>query len=133
MKESISILKKIELNSSTISLRSDGIILFDVKPNVTITEKDAKEMVDTAGKIGGNKKHLILIIAGKYALADKEARDFAAGEYGNKYTIAGAFVIKSLAQKILGNAYLKVNKPLTPTALFDSEEKAVAWLKTFIK
>ena len=90
-------------------------------------------MVDAAGLIGDGKKYPILIVAGKYTLADKEVRDFAAGEYGNKYTIAAAFVIKSLAQKILGNAYLKVNKPLTPTALFDSEEKAIAWLNTFIK
>ena len=44
-----------------------------------------------------------------------------------------AFVIKSLAQKLLGNAYLKINKPVVPTALFDNEEKAIEWLQKFIK
>jgi hypothetical protein len=42
-------------------------------------------------------------------------------------------VLRGLAQKLSGNAYLKVNKLLTPTALFDSEEKAVQWLKKFIE
>ncbi len=132
IKNNIEILSKIELKSATIGLRSDGIIQFLVKSNIGVTVEDAREMVDAAGKLGGEKKHLILIIAGKYALADKETREFAASSEGNKYTIAGAFVIRSLAQRILGNAYIKVNKPLTPTALFYKEEDAVNWLKKFL-
>lgn len=126
------ILAQVELNAATIGLRSDGIIQFLVKPNTSVTALDAAGMVDAAGKLGGGKKHPILIVAGKYAMADKETREFAASEAGNRYTIAGAFVIRSLAQWILGNAYIKVNKPLTPTALFYTEEDAVKWLKTFL-
>ncbi len=114
-------------------LRSDGIIHFYVKANVTLTGNDAKEMVKATGEIGNNKKFPILISSGKYGMADVDAREYAASPDGNKYTIAGALVVKSLAQKLLGNAYIKVNKPTTPTALFNDEEKAIEWLKTFIK
>lgn len=133
MKESFTLLGKIELNSAVISIRSDGIIQYAIKANITISEKDSNEMVDAAGKLGDFKKFPILITAGKHSLADKEAREFGAGKEGTKYAIAVAFVIRSLAQKILGNAYIKINKPIVPTALFDNEEKALEWLKTFIK
>jgi hypothetical protein len=132
LKDPVTIINKIEISSSEIMLRSDGIIHFYIKTNVNLTGNDAKEMVDAAGKVGNNKKYPVLISAGKYALAEKEAREFAASEEGNKYTIAGAIVVKSLAQKLLGNAYLKVNKPVTPTALFDNEENAIKWLRTYL-
>lgn len=133
MKETITILDKIELNSAIISIRSDGIIQYALKTNITITERDSKEMVDAAGKVGKLEQFPILIVAGKDTLADKETREYAASKEGTKYALAVAFVITSLAQKLLGNAYLKINKPVVPTALFDNEEKAVDWLKKFIK
>lgn len=133
MKQTITIISKTELTSATISLRSDGIILYSIKDNITISAKDSNEMVNAAGKLGDYQKHPILIVGGKHTLADKEAREFGASKEGTKYAVAVAFVLKSLAQKILGNAYLKINKPIVPTTLFDSEEKAIEWLKTFIK
>lgn len=133
MKQTITIISKTELASATISLRSDGIILYSIKDNITISAKDSSEMVDAAGKLGDYQKFPVLIIGGNHTLADKEAREFGASKEGTKYAVAVAFVLKSLAQKILGNAYLKINKPIVPTALFDSEEKAIEWLKTFIK
>ncbi|MFL5763413.1 MAG: hypothetical protein ACJ77K_05670 [Bacteroidia bacterium] len=132
MKEIVTTLSTIKLDAAEVNLRSDGIVMMRVNNNANISVKDAREMVEAAGKVGNYKKYPILIIAGKYALADKEAREFAAGAEGNRYTIAGAFVLRGLAQKLLGNAYLKVNKPVTPTAMFDNEEKAIQWLKTFL-
>ncbi len=133
MNETLTIIRKKELANAEVMLRSDGIIHFYVKANVTLTGNDAKEMVKATGEIGNNKKFPILISSGKYGMADVDAREYAASPDGNKYTIAGALVVKSLAQKLLGNAYIKVNKPTTPTALFNDEEKAIEWLKTFIK
>ena len=133
MKEAITILNKIELDSATISLRNDRIILYSIKDNITISAKDSNEMVGAAGKLGDFQKLPVLIAGGKHTLADKDAREFGASKEGTKYALAVAFVIKSLAQKILGNAYIKINKPIVPTRLFDNEEKAVEWLKTFMK
>ncbi|HLC82199.1 MAG TPA: hypothetical protein VJI69_00115 [Bacteroidia bacterium] len=133
MKEPITIINKIELNSATISLRNDRIILYSIKDNITISAKDSNEMVEAAGKLGNFQKFPVLIVGGKHTLADKEAREFGAGQEGTKYALAVAFVLKSLAQKILGNAYIKINKPIVPTRLFDNEEKAIEWLKTFLK
>lgn len=133
MKEPFTIIKKKELTNAEVTLRSDGIVHFYIKTNITLNGNDAREMVKATGEIGGNKKYPILITSGKYGMADVDAREYAASPDGNQYTIAGAIVVKSLAQKILGNAYIKVNKPTTPTALFNDAEKAIDWLKTFMK
>ena len=132
MENEIIILKNIGLNAADVRLRNDGIIQFLLKPNLTVNLNDAKEIVVAAGEVGEGKKYPILISAGEYTLVDSEVRAYAASEVANKYTIAGAIVIKNLAQKLLGNAYIKFNRPVTPTQLFNSETEAVKWLKTFI-
>jgi hypothetical protein len=47
--------------------------------------------------------------------------------------VADAFVIDSLAQRILGNFYLKFNKPQFPTRFFNSKEEALIWLEAFVE
>jgi hypothetical protein len=45
---------------------------------------------------------------------------------------ADAFVIYSLPQKLVGNFYLKVNKPPVPTRFFKTPEEAIRWLRKFV-
>ncbi|CAN5552712.1 hypothetical protein BH10BAC1_BH10BAC1_19410 [soil metagenome] len=132
MKEAITILHQLDLATSEVNFRSDGIVNLHIKPNQSLNVGDTKKMIEFIGEIGNGKKFLLLITSGKYALADKDAREFGASEAGNEFTLAAAIVVKSLAQKLLGNAYIKVNKPIAPNTLFTSEEKAIDWLKTFL-
>ena len=59
---------------------------------------------------------------------DPEVRKWASAPDGNKKTIADAILINSLAHKLQANFYLKFNKPVKPTKLFNAREKAVVWL-----
>lgn len=59
--------------------------------------------------------------------ADPEIRDWASDENGNLYTICDAIVIESFAQKILTDFYVRVNRPIKPTKIFYSLEKAIGW------
>lgn len=43
-----------------------------------------------------------------------------------------AFAINSLSQKLLGNFYLKVNKPNEPTKLFSDKAKSIEWAKELL-
>lgn len=61
-----------------------------------------------------------------------DARKYAAGEDSNKYTIADAFVINSIALKLVGNFYIRYNKPVRPTRIFNNEEDALVWLRNFL-
>ncbi|WCL81074.1 STAS/SEC14 domain-containing protein [Saprospira sp. CCB-QB6] len=57
---------------------------------------------------------------------EREARDYLA-----KHGIAAgaALLTYSPISKLVGNLFLKFNKPKFPTRLFTSEEKALAWLR----
>lgn len=57
-----------------------------------------------------------------------EVRDWAANPQGNKNTYADALVINSLPHKLLANFYMRFNKPVKPTKIFNQREKALKWL-----
>jgi len=45
-----------------------------------------------------------------------------------RYSFAEALVVKSLTQRITANIYLKLNKPLKPFKIFNTEREASRWL-----
>ncbi len=130
--DEIKIIKTIEMDATTVALRSDGILQINIKPNRTLQLKDGEEMVQAFAEMGGGKKFPLLFIAGDFALASSEARYYASGKEANQYTLASVFVVKNIAQKLMGNAYITFNKPITPTKILTSEDEAVKWLKTFL-
>jgi hypothetical protein len=123
--------KQKEFDASILSLRSDGILNIYMKPNKILQQKDGEDIVNGLADMGNGKKFLLLFTAGADTSVSTEARYYASTPEANKYTIASAFVVKSIAQKLLGNAYVTFNKPLTPTRIFNDENDAIRWLNTF--
>lgn len=128
--ESKIFVKSIDLGYSTVNLRNDGIIQVNYGDDLEIDLKEAEEIQYTIGLLTEGKKALVLNIAGKSTSATSEARNHSASPDGVRYTIADAFVINSLAQKILANFYINFHKPLVNTKFFDTTQKAVDWLKS---
>ncbi len=128
----VTILKTVSNFGSIVSLRSDGIMQIDMKANNTLQLVDAKQMVNAFAEVGGGKKYPLLFIAGDFALASPDARKYASGIEANQYTLASVFVVKNSIQKMMGNAYITFNKPITPTKIMTSQEAAITWLKTFL-
>ena len=128
----VTIVKSVTTFGSIVSLRSDGIIQIDMKANNTLQLVDAKQMVNAFAEVGGGKKYPLLFIAGDFALASPDARKYASGTEANQYTLASVFVVKNSIQKIMGNAYITFNKPITPTKIMTSQEAAITWLKTYL-
>ncbi len=63
---------------------------------------------------------------------EPEIREWAADSSGNHYTHSDAIVIGSLSQKIISDFYLRFNKPVKPTRIFYSLEKAAEWTRAQI-
>ena len=101
---------KIDLTHSVIVLRDDGIIELYTNDNHTYTIEDVKENVKAFGELTGNKKAPILVVAGSFTSMSSETRNFMATEESLKYSTAEAFLLSSLAQKLLVNVYIKINK-----------------------
>ncbi len=122
-------MKTIELSHTSVHLRKDGIIEIRCAENHQYEKDDIKEILQATGELTEGKKHPTLTIPGKYSNASKEALDFMFSEPAVEFSSRDAYITKSLPQRILGNFYLNVKKPLIPTKLFTSEKTAVSWLK----
>jgi hypothetical protein len=117
-------------NGYSMFLRENNIIKLNFEPGFLGEAKDAREMVKTYQKIKGPGKVLLLVIYSEDNMFSKEAREYTASSEVSEILKADALVIKGLALRIIGNGYLRINKPNRPTRLFNSEVDAVTWLKT---
>ncbi len=79
----------------------------------------------------GAKKLPVLVLCGKHSSTDVELLTELSKNENNPYSKADAFVISSLAQKLLANFYLKIISPERPTKFFRSQKEATEWLKSF--
>lgn len=118
--------------SATIFLREDGIIQINIKNDIIISKNDVMEIVDCIEEVSQQKKYPVLILAGDYTLPESEARPYIASAEANRYTICNAFVINGVAQKLMANVFMKIDRPATPTKFFNTENEALNWLKTFL-
>jgi hypothetical protein len=129
----IRLLETVHTSTMSASLRSDGLMQLDVNPGVQATLSQIKEAIEAIGKAGGGKSYPLLVLAGKDASVDTESMEFMSKENADPYSIAEAYLVSSISQKLLGNFYLSFNKPFKPTRIFTSLPEAVKWLHMFKK
>jgi len=129
-KTSYKIIDSLQLPYAKIELRDDGIIQFFYGDHLEITMKEAKELEEAVEKITKGVVYKSLRIAGKFTNVDMEVMKYLSRGRGTLFTLADSFVIHSLAQKILANFYLRINKPVLPTRVFNKIDEAEEWLKS---
>jgi hypothetical protein len=125
------ILDELILPHSHLKLRSDGIVMITYPDNFSFTLKESIESVNAIGEITKGIPHPILKIPGKYTTVDKDTREHVAKGDGARFSVAEAFILRSLAHRLVGNFYLSVEKPQKPTRFFNDLSSAETWLKTF--
>ncbi|MGZ4056220.1 MAG: DUF7793 family protein [Bacteroidia bacterium] len=104
--------------------------IYKVRPveGVELTEEDIREMRKVYLDLSKGKKFAILLDAtGVFSVTDAARKLIASKEYTDK-RFAIAFVTTSLANKIVGNFFIKFNKPASATKLFSDEETALEWI-----
>lgn len=103
----------------------------DINNNVDFNVEDLKLLVE-AQKENFRLELPVLVLCKEFTNTNFELMSFVSKNKNNPYSKADAFVIYSLAQKILGNFYLRINKPERPTQFFNSKEEALKWLKQYM-
>ena len=107
------------------------ILRIEILPDSEIEIADALQNYE-ATKILTKKDKYLVLVDGRVSLSvSKEAKAFAAQSKNDGRT-ATALLFTSTANKLIGNFYIKVNKPTVPTKIFSSEQKAIEWLETFL-
>ena len=129
------ILKNIQFEYANIELLSNGIIRVDMLSDHTIDLEESVQINIAEGELlnGELESGLVLMLAGSTTQFTNEALEFSASKEGLRFSIAEALVVKNLAQRMVVNFYLKINKPSVPSKAFDSEDAAAEWLLSFIK
>jgi hypothetical protein len=126
------VLKKIELKHSEFFLREDGIVEVLFKESSRIGIDECLELINSYKLILKFKKYPLLHIVENYVTFEKSAREFSASAEGLQFSLAEAYVITSLAHKLVANFYLKVNKPPVPTKFFRNRREAEKWLQGYL-
>jgi len=132
-KSTYRIIKKVDLPHTKIELRDDGIIQFfygdDVHYNMEISQEVENEMMAVTEGV----TYMSLRVAGKKSSMAIKVMQYLSRGRGCLLTLADAFVIKSLFQRILAKIYMSLAKPYVPTKFFENVEDAEAWLKSLNK
>lgn len=126
------ILKQGENEHAIIEVCDDGIMYVQLKADMEIGLEEAQAVFELSLEVGEGIAFPNLIRLNKLLIPTKEAREFVASEERAVRAKAEAFILNSLPQRIVGNFYLRFNKPPVPSKLFTSEEEALAWLRTFV-
>ena len=98
------------------------------------TEAHAKEIIDSHERIRDSlnkRKTRVLIDLTKITEISKEARDYFANERTASIRRATALLVGSPVSRVIGNFFMGLNKPISPTRLFTDQHKAIQWLHTF--
>jgi hypothetical protein len=112
----------------------DGVSWIVVLPDVELTLEDVKN-IRTRGMETYNPEKPFYVLVDMREIADisDEARKFVAGKESAKYHSAMALVVSSLAARIMGNVYIRMNRPERPTKMFNDIEAAHQWLREISK
>jgi hypothetical protein len=111
----------------------EGILYIKFNDHIDIELEDVQEIHDEGLKLSGGKPFCALAYLGNSPMSTPEARAFGATATYSKYRLADALVVEPGLMKLVTSIYINFNKPKVPTQMFQSEEKALAWLKTFLK
>jgi hypothetical protein len=126
-----SIVKKIDLSHSIIIERADGIVEIDCADNHEYTVEEIKQNLEQIKFFAGSKRVAVLNVAKPFTTTTREVRDFVASAPHLEFIKAEAFVIHTIGQSILGNFFLKINKPIVPAMFFKNKADAERWLLKF--
>jgi len=109
-------------------------VTFDTNKSDTLDVVCAEELVEAVFAKCRGKKHAILTDSrGAVGTVTPKAREYIRNAPKMvQVRLAVAFVVDSVANRVIANLYIKINRPPNPTKVFNNEEDAVLWLKKYI-
>jgi hypothetical protein len=122
--------KKITFPNFDIEINDFGFYKVTVNESEEFTVNDLKKLVNAQNELGGQKLP-VLVLCAEHATTNYDLLKTISKNINNPHSRADAFVIKSMAQRILANFYIKINKPERPTKFFNNKDEATHWLNAF--
>jgi hypothetical protein len=89
---------------------------------------DARENVASISNFLSGSASLLLVDMRRMRSMAREARQYLKGPEAEQVARAVALLIGSPVSRVLGNFFLRLGAHRVPTALFTTEDEAIAWL-----
>ena len=111
----------------------DDILYVIIKENVDLGIPEMDELLEFSAKFTNyEKRYTIVDTRSNYNSSQEVSNHYANSDY-NKYRYADAFIVNSLAMRLLVNFYIRFHKPKIPTRLFNDEQSALNWINSLKK
>ena len=123
------VVKEIVLPESIITLKSDGVVYVHFKKDQVLDVPLQLRMLEAYCTITNNALTPFVFEAEEGLIVTKEARDNAILIEESSPCKAMAIVVDNVAYAMIGNFYLKFNKPKRPYRVFKNRRDALEWLK----
>jgi hypothetical protein len=122
--------EKIIFDHFSVKINQEDFYEIEVFDDKEFNFRQLEELIGAQESLG-SKKLPVLVLCEEFASTDTTFVRHLAQNKNNPYSKADAFVIRSIAQKIIANFYLKITTPERPTKFFKVKSEAVEWLRTF--
>lgn len=127
----VSTIEDLWVESIHCSFNESGIFVTRFTEEMYFSMKHSR-LMNNYLKENTNKPLPNLVIACPGVASDPEILSKAAKKEAHRYISARAIVCDTLSHRILGNFFIKIQKPPVPTKMFSTEEQALLWLEQFI-
>ena len=115
-----------------IYYRSEKVVEFYMK-NLEIGKEDIIEMHKITLILTEGEQYASIFSAEDFFSITTEARTEGSKPYYSQNLIAQALVVKNLAQRLIGNFIMRINKPVRDTKMFAGKAEAKVWVLAKIK
>jgi hypothetical protein len=111
-------------------VRPDGIVQVVWVPQTTALLEDATAALEAVAQITGGRRSPLMVDMRDTGPQDRATR--AAWTGRNDLSSAVGLIVGTPLSRMVGNLFIRMNKPQFPVRLFDKEARAVAWLQGFV-
>jgi hypothetical protein len=126
-------MKQFETDVFKMNVYDDGLVEFIVKKDTLVEAKDFWQSKEMSVNYMPGKKFYVLVESEGLFQITMGARDLGASKEYSDHMAAVALYSNNLTLKIIGNLYIKLKRPASPTKFFDDRSKAIQWLKDQMK
>ncbi len=127
----MSLSKKIAFKNFTLNLHDEGFYEITIEEEGVFGFEELTLLIEAQKTLGGQKLPVI-VMCGEYSSTDIEFIKHLAKNDNDPYSKADAFVLKSIAQRLMANFYIKIVIPERPTKFFNKRSDADEWIKQFM-
>jgi len=122
------LIAEFETNTTRVQFDEQGIMHVQFKAGEDVVLKDVLDMYEWKSEKLDGAKHYTVTTPEYGSTVDPEVRNWAQSPERAARIGADAFVVITLAHKLLANFYIKYNKPQHPTKVFSDNDTAMKWI-----